>query len=158
LDRLPVHTGPALAGLDRFICIVHSPLIDHKRLVCRIRQRHPVSSWFKRYDHLIRPLRSSPITAPSSLLRVSPPQLPASVLSPCGGVPLVLLPWHQQAGSCSSTQKPASDSRPLYADRHLSRNQAPDRLIPRGGYAPGFGSILIVYDASSKGSLSFVFR
>jgi hypothetical protein len=138
LDRLPVHTGSALAGLDRFICIVHSPLIDHKRLVCRIRRRHPVSSWFKRYDHLIRPLRSSPITAPSSLLRVSPPQLPASVLSPCGGVPLVLLPWHQQAGSCSSTQKPASDSRPLYAGHCPSNHQAPDGLVPEEIPASGF--------------------
>src|SRR6266508_3546981 len=26
---------------------VHQPLIDHKRLVCRIRRRHPVSSCFE---------------------------------------------------------------------------------------------------------------
>jgi hypothetical protein len=36
------------------------------------------------YDSLIRPLRSNPITGPSSLLRVGPPQCSASVLSPRG--------------------------------------------------------------------------
>src|SRR6266446_6660203 len=39
---------------------------------------------FRKYDHLTRPLCSSPITGPSSLLRVGPPQSPASVLSPHG--------------------------------------------------------------------------
>ena len=50
------------------------PLIDLKRLVCRTHRRPPVSSCFERYDRLTRPLRSSPITEPSSLLRVGPPQ------------------------------------------------------------------------------------
>src|SRR5262245_6263583 len=39
---------------------------------------------FRSYDHLIRPLCSSTITAPSSLLLVGPPQCSASVLSPRG--------------------------------------------------------------------------
>ncbi len=43
---------------------------------------HPVSSCFKGYGHLTRPLRSSPITGLSSLLRVGPPQSLASVLLP----------------------------------------------------------------------------
>ncbi len=42
------------------------------------------SSCFAKHDHLTQPLCSSPITAPSSLLRVDPPQPPASVLSPRG--------------------------------------------------------------------------
>ena len=46
--------------------------------------QHPVSSCSKRYDHLIRPLCSDPITGPSTLVRVGPPQFPASVLSPHG--------------------------------------------------------------------------
>ena len=71
-------------------------------------------------------------------LRVSPPQLPASVLSPRGGVPLVLLPWHQEAGSCSSAQKPASNSRPLYAGHSPSSHQAPDGLVPEEISASGF--------------------
>ena len=42
------------------------------------------SSCSDKYDHLTRPLCSSPITVPSSLVRVDPPQFPASVLSPHG--------------------------------------------------------------------------
>src|SRR5207342_3212378 len=38
----------------------------------------------KRHDHLTRPLRSSPITGPSPLLRADPSQSAASVLSPRG--------------------------------------------------------------------------
>src|ERR1700674_4914375 len=39
---------------------------------------------FRLCDHLTRPLCSSPITGPSSLVRVGPSQCSASVLSPCG--------------------------------------------------------------------------
>ena len=39
---------------------------------------------FRPYDCLTRSLRSSPITGPSSLLRIGPPQCSASVLSPHG--------------------------------------------------------------------------
>src|SRR5215470_9423719 len=55
--------------------------------------------------------------------------------------PLVLLPWHQSTGSCSSTQKPASGSRPLYAGRRLPSHQAPDRLVPEEIHASGFDDI-----------------
>src|SRR5216684_2487717 len=44
LDRLSIHAGRALVGFDRFVCFVHSPFLDHERLVCRICRRHPVSS------------------------------------------------------------------------------------------------------------------
>src|SRR4029077_5245136 len=43
--------------------------------------------------------------------------------------PLALLPWHQEPGSCSSTQKPVSDWRPLYAGRRPRRHQASGRLL-----------------------------
>jgi hypothetical protein len=72
--------------------------------------------------------------------------------------PLVLLPCHQSTGSCSSTRKPASDSRPLYAGRRLPSHQAPDRLVPEGLHAFGFDDIKLLNDASSMGLLSFVFR
>src|SRR5580658_11373043 len=39
------------------------------------------------YDHLTRPLCSDPITGPSTLVRIGPPQSLASVLSPHG--------WHR---------------------------------------------------------------
>ena len=71
---------------------------------------------------------------------------------------LVLLPCHRSAGSCSSAQKPASNSRPLYAGRCLPSHQAPDRLVPEGLLTSGFGDAKFLNDASSVGSLSFVFR
>ena len=71
---------------------------------------------------------------------------------------LVLLPFHQSTGSCSSAQKPASDSRPLYAGRHLPSHQAPDRLFPERLHVPGFDDAKLLNDVSSMGSLSFVFR
>src|SRR5215831_10754863 len=71
---------------------------------------------------------------------------------------LVLLPCHQSTGSCSSAQKPASDSRPLHAGRRLPSHQAPDRLVPEGILASGFGDARVLNDASSMGLLSFVFR
>src|ERR1700751_2876738 len=43
---------------------------------------HPVTSCFDKCDRLTRPLCSSPITGPSLLIRVGPPQCSASVLSP----------------------------------------------------------------------------
>jgi hypothetical protein len=72
--------------------------------------------------------------------------------------PLVLLPCHQSPGSCSSTQKPASGSRPLYASHRLPSHQAPDRLVPVGIHAAGFDDAKFLYDASSVGLLSLVSR
>jgi hypothetical protein len=72
--------------------------------------------------------------------------------------PLVLLPCHRSTGSCSSAQKPASNSRPLYAGRRLPSHQAPDRLVPEELHISGFGDAKLLNDASSMGSLSFVFR
>jgi len=65
-------------------CFLSDAFLNSKRLVCRIYRSHPVSSCSKQYDHLIRPLCSDPITGPSTLIRIGPPQSPASVLSPCG--------------------------------------------------------------------------
>jgi hypothetical protein len=79
LDGLTVHPGRTVVGFDRFIRFVHSPLLDHEGLICRICRRHPVSSCSKKYDRLTWPLRSSPITEPSTLLRTDPSQSPASV-------------------------------------------------------------------------------
>jgi hypothetical protein len=94
----------------------------------------------------------------SSLIRSSPPQCFASVLSPRGFRHLCFSLGIETTGSCSSAKKPASASRPLYAGRHLSSHQAPDRLIPEGPYASGFDDIRIFNDACSVGSLAFVSR
>src|SRR5262245_43737134 len=86
---------------------------------------------------------------PSSLLRIGPPQCSASVLSPRGFRRLGFSLGIRATGSCSSAQKPASDSRPLYAGRRPPSHQAPGRLIPEGPNAPGFGDPMIFNDAAS---------
>lgn len=92
---------------------------------------------------------------PSSLLRVDPSQCCASVLSPRGFCHLCFSLDIAATGSRSSTQKPESGSRPLYAGRRLSSSQVPDKLIPRARRPLGFDDKSLVDDASSKGSLSF---
>src|SRR5208337_2142739 len=47
-------------------------------------------------------------------------------------------PLPSGAGSCSSAQKPMSDSRPLYAGRRPPSHQAPGGLVPEEIHAPGF--------------------
>src|ERR1700730_14382737 len=85
LDRLPIHTGRARIGFDRFVSLVHLLLCNIERLVCL---SYVSASFcfqlFRPNDRLTRSLRSSPITEPSSLLRIGPPQYSASVLSPRG--------------------------------------------------------------------------
>jgi hypothetical protein len=93
---------------------------------------------FRSCDRLTRPLCSSPITGPSSLLRVGPPQCSASVLSPRGFGRLGFSLPIGATGSCSSVQPPASASRLLYAGRHPLSHQAPSRFIPGEILAPGF--------------------
>ena len=93
---------------------------------------------FRPYDHLTHPLCSSSITVPSSLIQGGPSQCSASVLSPHGFRRLRFSLAISALVSCSSTQKPASGSRPLYAGRRLPSHQAPDRLIPVELHAPGF--------------------
>src|SRR5437879_5546660 len=93
---------------------------------------------FRSCNRLIRPLCSSPITGPSSLIRVGPPQCSASVLSPPGFGRLGFSLHIGATGSCSSVQSPASVSRPLYAGRHPPSHQAPRGFIPVELHASGF--------------------
>ena len=55
---------------------------------CSYRSTSSCCQLCRTYDCLTRPLRSSPITEPSSLLQAGPPQANASVLSPRGFLPL----------------------------------------------------------------------
>jgi len=74
------------------------------------------------------PLRSSPITGLSSLLRATPPLCPASVLWPLGVlIPLGLLPLHPGDRFPRSARKPGQGSRRLYAGRRPGGK----RVIPR---------------------------
>src|SRR5258705_11038253 len=58
----------------------------------------PVASW-PDSSSMTRPLRSTTITAASSLLRSSPPLSGASVLSALQLAPLGPFPWHRRPGS-----------------------------------------------------------
>ena len=51
---------------------------------CPIHRFPPIAGCFNQPDRMIAPLRSTPITGDSSLLRAHPSLCPASVLSPCG--------------------------------------------------------------------------
>jgi hypothetical protein len=93
---------------------------------------------FRSCNRLTRPLCSSPITGPSSLVRVGPPQCSALVLSPRGSGRLCFSLVIGATGSCSSVPSPASESRPLYAGRHPPSHQAPDGFVPGEMDAPGF--------------------
>src|SRR5215470_11580588 len=93
---------------------------------------------FRSCNRLTRPLCSSPITGPSSLVRVGPPQCSASVLSSRGFGRLHFSLHIGATGSCSSVQSPASGSRPLYAGRHPPSHQAPRGFIPDEIHASGF--------------------
>src|SRR5208337_2951727 len=86
-------------------------------VVSRVRPPDPIPLLRPHYRALdARTDRSAPVSCSSTL---------ASRLSP-----LALLPWHQEPGSCSSTRKPVSDSRPLYAGRRPPRHQASGGLVP----------------------------
>src|SRR5580698_4504576 len=87
---------------------------------------------------LAQPLRSDPITGPSSLLRAGPPLCPASVLCPSRCRPLGVLPlatrgptapistgrhYRGDRFSCSMPA-PATSSRHLYTGHHQGHKQA----------------------------------
>ncbi len=59
-------------------------------------------------------------------------------------------------GSCSSQQKPRSDSRHLYAGHHLANNQITAKLILEDDTAPSF-DVFCTYRRIYDGSFAFVF-
>src|SRR6516162_6117239 len=94
-----------------------------------------------------RPLRSSPITGPSPLLRAVPPLCPASVLCRSRCSPLAVLPlpattttspgrrYRGDRFSCS-VPAPATSSRHLYTGHRQGSKQAAPRLRARQHGAP----------------------
>src|SRR5665811_1822157 len=115
---------------------------------------------------MVRPLRSTPITGASSLLRTGPPARPASVLNTSqflllGALPLDIPP--QTCGRryrglpshvpCSSRR---SGSRRLYAGHHLASKRAPARLIPGLGERPGFDVMFAISTLQQRFTSVFV--
>jgi hypothetical protein len=109
------------------------------------------------------PLRSSPITGPSSLLRVGPPLCPASVPNPSQisrlefSLPPAAGGHNRSTGRPRarndrfprSTPKPGPSSRHLHAGHHLANKQAPARLIPGWAGHPVSMSSNAAFDTSS---------
>ena len=165
-DRLLVNAGAALVRLDPPIGLPNGPLGDLKRL--RLRLAHPAPPTSPRLTakpaRTTLPLRSSPITGPSPLLRDGPPLCPASLLSPsqicCLGFSLQTTgrrpePLHWPAVP-SGRQVPEFRTRaritlapPSMPDTHLASQQAPARLVPGQRLDPGFGCRRYAFDTSS---------
>jgi hypothetical protein len=103
-DRLLVNAGAALVGLDPPIGLPNGPLGDLKRL--QLRLAHPAPPARRRLTskpaRTTRPLRSSPITGPSPLLRDGPPLCPARYSTP-------------RSSRCSEVSLPRSDRGPKTA-------------------------------------------
>jgi hypothetical protein len=139
---------------------------DLKRL--RLRLAHPAPPASPRLTakpaRMTLPLRSSPITGPSQLLRSGPPLCPASLLSPsqicCLGFSLQTTsrrpqPLHWPTAP-SGRQVPEFRTRaqttlapPSMPDTHLASQQAPARLVPGQRLDPGFGCRRYAFDTSS---------
>jgi hypothetical protein len=104
---------------------------------------------------MTRPLRSTPITEASPLLRTGPPAGPATVLTP-REIPELLPVSHRQPGGkyrtrpspvpCKSRRP---DSRRLHAGHRLASKQASARLIPESFTHPGFDAIFLAFDTSA---------
>jgi hypothetical protein len=98
-----------------------------------------------------RPLRSTPITGASALLRAGPPAHLTSVLDPLqfrllGTLPLARHQDEQRQGTPSpvpcGSRRPGS--RRLHAGHRLASKLAPARLIPGLGIHPGFDVALVL--------------
>ena len=119
-----------------------------------------------------RPLGSSPITGPSSLLRAVPSQCLASVLCRLRCSPLAVLPLAGRGALCPferpdsyrsdwfscSMPAPATSSRHLYTGHHQGNKQAAPWLrahpverafVPGVRSTPSFGAIVPSVDASA---------
>ena len=128
MDRTFSHASKnqALVDLERL----------HFRLGC-ILSSSPAGS-ASDFPWSARPLGSSPITGPSSLLRAGPSLCPASVLCPSRLTPLGVLPLatrgsttpistgrqHRDDWFSCSVSAPATNSRHLYTGHHQASTQA----------------------------------
>ena len=137
LDRLPIHAGRTSLDLTAL----------YASYTCRFSILNGL--FVVSVDVILSPVvpQTRPPDPPPSLqphYRAFIATTGRSAPVPCFGTlasrfwPLVLLPWHQETGSCSSAQKPVSSSRPLYAGRRPLSHQAPRGLVPGEKSAPDF--------------------
>ena len=97
---------------------------------CSVHRGPPVTGCPDIRNCIGHPLRSSPITGPSPLLRGGPPLCPASVLSRSRGPPLAVLPSHRGDRFPRSAQEPGSRSCRLHAGCRPDSKQVPSGLVP----------------------------
>ena len=102
--RLSPHTAPSVQPLRHPSDLAFRPRLLLRRVGPVRAQAEPPA-----------PLRSSPITGPSALLRTLLPLCPASVLRHLWCPPLAPLPSHRDDRFSCSSSKPDSCSRRLYA-------------------------------------------
>jgi hypothetical protein len=135
--RLAVNADATLVRLDPPIGLPNRPLGDLKRLWLRL--AHPAPSTQRRLAAKLTrttlPLRSSPITEPSSLLRSGPPLCPASLLSPSQ---ICCLGFSLQTTSRRPRTAPLA-GRPIGATGSRVPHQSPDhaRATIHAGHPPG---------------------
>src|SRR5215211_2520122 len=143
-DRPLVNAGRALVGLDPQPGLPNGPLRDIKRL--RLRLAHPAPPTRKRLTakraRTTRPLRSSPITGPSPLLRDGPPLCPAPVLNPSQFPLLEDLPCATDRGPTPHhwPGRPvgATGSHvPCKSQAHARATSTPDTTRPINRHPPG---------------------
>jgi hypothetical protein len=143
----PVRTPRSTARQRRQhppIGLPNGPLGDLKRL--RLRLAHPTPPARRRLiakpARTTRPLRSSPITEPSTLIRDGPPLCPAQLLSPSQFPLLGVLAWDDrpQATPAPLADRPvgATGSRvPHESPDHARATFTPDTAWPINRHPPG---------------------
>jgi hypothetical protein len=95
-----------------------------------------------------RSIRSSPITGPSSLLRIAPPLCPTSYSHPHGSAYLDFSLNIRATGS-RVPHKSLDQSHAAYAGCRLGRNRAIPQTRPRLTNSPWFRNHLALFDTSS---------
>ena len=91
----------------------------------------PIAGWHVEFSSITQPLRSTPLSGVSSLLRVVPPLGSASVLSPSWFFHLRLLRWHRSPRFPRSARPPLTSSGHLNAGCRSVRKQVSPELIPQ---------------------------
>ena len=178
-DAHAIHARRSVIGPDLLPRLIHEAFRDLKRpprWVCSAHQLLPDTRVGIRVSWLARPLRSSPITGPSTLIRAGPP-LRLAVLCPRRFLPprfsLSRPKGHQPrslAAGIETTGSPLPCQRPRRAHATLTPSTTKATRRPSSGYTTPTGVMLsrryaptpvamlsIVLRCVSSGSTMFVF-
>ena len=164
-DGLPVHPGGTLVGPDSLVRLPHQ-LLRISQTACPLNLTCPLVSSQDNVpvarannSSMSRPLRSTPITGASPLLRAGPPArhrvgTQRLRFPPSATLPLAH-PDRQRGRQCRHppSHVPCRSRRPgsrrLHAGHRLANKRAPARLIPETLELPRFRCHLACFDTSS---------